>query len=215
MGCLSLKYSLAVYQSISLINAQSFFLAKIRVKNNNMGNNDFQKATFAGGCFWCTEAIFKLMKGVKSVLPGYAGGQVVNPSYEEVSGGRTGHAEATQITFDPVITPYEKLLKIYWASIDPTTLNRQGNDSGPQYRSVIFYHNDEQKIAAEKSLAELAVSGKYDKPIVTKIEPFTNFYPAEDYHRDYFAHHPDAGYSQAVIAPKINKIEQDFVADLK
>jgi peptide-methionine (S)-S-oxide reductase len=180
-----------------------------------MEEKKLQTATFAGGCFWCTEAIFKLMKGVKSVLPGYAGGQAVNPSYEEVSSGQTGHAEATQIIFDSAITPYEKLLKIYWASIDPMTLNRQGNDIGPQYRSVIFYHNEEQKIAAEKSLAELAASGKYNKPIVTKIESFTNFYPAEDYHRDYFAHHPDAGYSQAVIAPKVAKIEHSFVADLK
>ncbi|HTW96715.1 MAG TPA: peptide-methionine (S)-S-oxide reductase MsrA [Candidatus Methylomirabilis sp.] len=174
-----------------------------------------QLATFAGGCFWCTEAIFKRFKGVISVKPGYAGGRVPNPSYEQVSSGETGHAEATQIEFDPTITPYEKLLKVFWASIDPTTLNRQGADVGTQYRSVIFYHNDEQKTAAEKSRAELAASGKYRQPIVTAIEPFSNFFPAEAYHRDYYERHQDAGYSQAVIAPKIKKIEENFAADLK
>ncbi|HTX86681.1 MAG TPA: peptide-methionine (S)-S-oxide reductase MsrA [Candidatus Nanoarchaeia archaeon] len=180
-----------------------------------MPENNLQKATFAGGCFWCTEAIFKRLKGVRSVMSGYAGGAVENPSYEEVSSGETGHAEATQIIFDPLITPYDKLLKIYWASIDPTTLNRQGNDVGSQYRSVIFYHDEAQKTAAEKSRAELAASGKYSAPIVTAIEPFANFYPAEDYHRDYYDLHKDDSYSRAVIAPKIKKLEEHFAADLK
>ena len=180
-----------------------------------METSNLQTATFAGGCFWCTEAIFKLLKGVKTVMPGYAGGTVIDPTYEEVSRGKTGHAEATQIVFDPAVTPYEKLLKIYWASIDPTTLNRQGNDVGTQYRSVIFYHNEEQKAAAEKSLHELAQSGKYASPIVTAIEPFVNFYPAEKYHLDYYERHPNEGYSRIVIAPKIEKIEKNFGADLK
>jgi peptide-methionine (S)-S-oxide reductase len=180
-----------------------------------MPENKTQTATFAGGCFWCTEAIFKRFKGVQSVMPGYAGGQVANPTYEQASSGKTGHAEATQVVFDPTITPYEKLLQVFWASIDPTTLNRQGNDIGSQYRSVIFYHDDEQKAAAEKSRDELAASGKYHKSIVTTIEPFTNFYPAEDYHRDYYEHHVDESYSRAVIAPKLEKIEKNFATDLK
>jgi peptide-methionine (S)-S-oxide reductase len=180
-----------------------------------MPENKTQTATFAGGCFWCTEAIFKSFKGVVSVMPGYAGGQVANPTYERVSSGETGYAESTQIIFDPAITPYEKLLKVFWASIDPTTLNRQGNDIGTQYRSVIFYHDNEQKKAAEKSRDELAASGKYKQKIVTAIEPFTNFYPAEKYHHDYFAHHPDVPYSRAVIAPKLEKIEKNFTSDIK
>jgi peptide-methionine (S)-S-oxide reductase len=180
-----------------------------------MSKNNLETATFAGGCFWCTEAIFKRFKGVMSVSSGYAGGQKVDPTYEEVSSGETGHAEATQIIFDPATTPYEKLLQVFWASIDPTSLNRQGNDAGSQYRSVIFYHNEEQKIAAEKFRAALNASGKYSSPIVTTIEPFTNFYPAENYHRDYYARHQNDSYSRAVIAPKIEKIEKNFAPDLK
>ncbi len=180
-----------------------------------MSQNNLQIATFAGGCFWCTEALFKRLKGVLTVMPGYAGGRIADPSYEEVSSGKTGHAESTQITFDPAITPYEKLLKIFWASIDPTTLNRQGNDVGTQYRSVIFYHNDEQKVAAEKSRDELAASGKYQTPVVTTIEPFTNFYPAENYHLNYYDRHPDDSYSEAVIAPKIAKLKEHFADDVK
>jgi peptide-methionine (S)-S-oxide reductase len=180
-----------------------------------MPENKTQTATFAGGCFWCTEAIFKRFKGVQSVIPGYAGGQVANPTYEQVSSGETGHAESTQVVFDPAVTPYEKLLQVFWASIDPTTLNRQGNDIGSQYRSVIFYHDEAQKTAAEKSRDDLAASGKYHKPIVTAIEPFTNFYPAEDYHRDYYEHHSNESYSRAVITPKLEKIEKNFATDLK
>jgi peptide-methionine (S)-S-oxide reductase len=179
-----------------------------------MPENKIQIATFAGGCFWCMEAIFKRFKGVKSVMPGYSGGRVANPSYLEVGSGETGHTEATQLLFDSNITPYQKLLNVFWASIDPTTLNRQGGDIGSQYRSVIFYHNDEQKVAAERSRDELAVSGKYKAPIATTIEPFTNFYPAENYHRDFYENHSDIFYSQAVIAPKVEKIEKKFASDL-
>jgi peptide-methionine (S)-S-oxide reductase len=196
----------------SLQKTRIISLASLKNKNY-MPEEKIRIATFAGGCFWCTEAIFKHFKGVKSVLPGYAGGDTANPSYEQVSTGKTGHAEATQILFDPTITPYEKLLQVFWASIDPTTLNRQGYDVGSQYRSVIFYHNDEQKAAAEKSRAELAASGKYKSPIVTTIEPFTHFYPAENYHRDYYEKHYDVIYSQAVIAPKLEKIKKNFAAD--
>lgn len=138
-----------------------------------------ETATLAGGCFWCTEAVFKRLKGVTSVLPGYAGGTVPNPSYEQVCGGKTGHAEAIQIEFDPSIIPFEKILDIFWHTHNPTTINQQGNDIGSQYRSVIFYHDDKQKEIAEKSKAAVAKEGVFKDPIVTTIEPFTNFYIAK------------------------------------
>lgn len=174
------------------------------------GDNELGLATFAGGCFWCTEAIFKRLKGVISVRPGYAGGQAENPTYEQVSSGKTGHAEAIQIKFDPTVISFYKLLDVFWATHDPTTLNRQGADIGTQYRSVIFYHNENQKLAAEKSLRELEKSGKFSSPIVTKIEPFTNFYPAESYHQNYYETHKDAPYCQIVIDPKIQKLLYQF-----
>lgn len=171
------------------------------------------KATLAGGCFWCTEAIFKRLIGVKSVLPGYAGGDIVNPTYEEVCGGNTGHAEAIQIEFDENVIPYEKLLDIFWNTHDPTTQNRQGNDVGPQYRSIIFYHNDNQKHVAEKSRDEAQKSFK--DPIVTEISPFTNFYVAEDYHKNYFETHKNALYCSLVINPKIKKLIEKYGNNIK
>lgn len=172
-------------------------------------------ATFAGGCFWCTEAIFKRLKGVVSVMPGYSGGTKENPTYEQVSMGNTGHAEATQIEFDPEIIPYEKLLEIFWHTHNPTTLNRQGNDVGTQYRSVIFYHDDTQKDAAEKSKAEIEQEHLYPDPIVTEIVPFEKFYEAESYHKDYYDRNSSAPYCNFVIDAKIRKLLSEYKSDVK
>jgi peptide-methionine (S)-S-oxide reductase len=167
-------------------------------------------ATLAGGCFWCTEAIFKRLKGVVSVIPGYAASQVPNPTYRQVCTGRTGAAEAIQVTYDPSIISFETLLEIFWHTHDPTTLNRQGNDVGTQYRSGIYYHNGAQKEAALASKAALEKSGTYKNPIVTEIVPFTNFYPAEDYHRDYYDNNREQGYCMYVIDPKVRKLLKDY-----
>jgi len=179
----------------------------------NMDN--LQKATFGSGCFWCTEAIFENLNGVHSVVSGYAGGQALNPTYEEVCTGTTGHAEVTQITYDPSVITYDELLEVFWKTHDPTTLNRQGNDAGPQVRSVIFYHNDEQKKLVEKYKAELDKSGAWDKPIVTEISPLTNYFPAENYHQDYYSNNPNQGYCAFVIAPKLEKLRKVFEDKLK
>lgn len=172
-------------------------------------------ATLAGGCFWCTEAIFRRLKGVISIKPGYSGGNVPNPTYEEVCSGTTGHAEAIQIEFDPKAIPFEKILDVFWNTHDPTTKDRQGNDVGPQYRSVIFYHNEEQKIAAEKSKKELASAKVYKDPIVTEIVPYKKFYEAEDYHQNYFENHKNALYCSLVIGPKIKKLLAKYGKDVK
>jgi len=169
-----------------------------------------QTATLAGGCFWCTEAVFKRLKGVISVMPGYAGGSVPNPTYEQVSTGDTGYAEATQTTFDPAVISYATILDVFWAAHDPTTLNRQGNDVGTQYRSVIFYHDEKQKKIAEESKKQLAESGKYKSPVVTEITEFTNFYPAEKEHLDFYDRNREYGYCRLVIDPKIQKFYKDF-----
>jgi peptide-methionine (S)-S-oxide reductase len=172
-------------------------------------------ATLAGGCFWCTEAIFKRVKGVVSVTPGYAASRIPNPSYEQVCTGNTGAAEAIQIRYDPQVISYEKLLDIFWHTHDPTTLNRQGNDVGTQYRSAIFYHNEEQHRLALASKEALERAGTYRHPIVTEIVPFTNFYPAEDYHHDYYDRHPAQPYCMVVIAPKVQKLLQSYRDELK
>jgi peptide-methionine (S)-S-oxide reductase len=169
-----------------------------------------ETATFGSGCFWCTEAVFQQLKGVSSVVPGYSGGHVVNPTYQQVCTGRTGHAEVCQIQFDPEQISFEELLEVFFNTHDPTTLNRQGNDVGAQYRSVIFYHSDEQQKTAEKVKAELDRSGKWKNPIVTEIVPFEEFYKAEDYHQNYFRDNPDQGYCRLVIAPKLDKFEKVF-----
>ncbi len=176
---------------------------------------DMQKATFGSGCFWCTEAIFENLNGVHSVVSGYAGGHVLNPTYEEVCAGTTGHAEVTQITYDPSVISFDELLEVFWKTHDPTTLNRQGNDVGSQYRSAIFYHNDEQKQLAEKYKAELDKSGAWDNPIVTEISPLTNYFPAENYHQDYYNNNPNQGYCAFVIAPKLEKFKKVFRDKLK
>lgn len=178
-------------------------------------NSKLQKATFSGGCFWCTEAIFRRLKGVIFVEPGYSGGEKPNPTYEEVCAGNTGYAESVQVEFDPEIISYQELLKVFFALHDPTTLNRQGADVGSQYRSEIFYHNEDQKSEAEKFKTELNNSGNYVQPIVTLIEPFKNFYPAEQAHKDFYERNREYGYCRVVIDPKIQKLYKDFKEQLK
>ncbi len=174
-----------------------------------------EMATLAGGCFWCTEAVFKRLKGVEKVVPGYAGGHVENPSYEEVCTGTTGHAEAIQITFDPEVISYEALLEVFWHLHDPTTLNRQGNDVGTQYRSAIFYHDEAQKEAALKSKDEAEKGRLYRNKIVTEIVPFTKFYEAEKYHWDFYDSNRYYPYCQVVIDPKIQKLYKEFGAKVE
>jgi peptide-methionine (S)-S-oxide reductase len=168
-------------------------------------------ATLAGGCFWCIEAAFSIIKGVESIEPGYTGGDVTDPTYEEVSTGTTGHAEAAQIFFDPKSISFREILEIFFTMHDPTSLNRQGADVGTQYRSAIFYHNLEQKAEAEKLIVELTEEVIWDKPIVTLIEPLKVFYKAETYHKDYYKKHPNEPYCQAVIRPKIAKLQAHFI----
>jgi peptide-methionine (S)-S-oxide reductase len=172
-------------------------------------------ATLAGGCFWCLEAVFDELEGVEDVVSGYSGGHVPNPTYEAVCTGRTGHAEAVQITFDPDRIAYGDLLRVFFSIHDPTTLNRQGADVGTQYRSAIFYHSPEQKAVAEAVIAELEAAGIWDKPIVTEVTPFQAFYPAEDYHQEYYRRNPYQGYCQVVIAPKVAKFRRRFRDRLK
>jgi peptide-methionine (S)-S-oxide reductase len=172
-------------------------------------------ATLAGGCFWCTEAVFTIIKGVAKVDPGYTGGSVPNPTYEQVSTGTTGHAEAAQITFDPDVISYREILEIFFATHDPTTFNRQGPDVGTQYRSAIFYHNEPQKTTAESIIAELEKEGIWNKPIVTQVAPLKTFYTAKTYHKDYYKKHPNQPYCQQVISPKIIKLQKRFLNKLK
>lgn len=174
-----------------------------------------ETATFANGCFWCTEAVFQRLKGVQKVTSGYAGGHVPNPTYEQVCNKNTGHAECLQIEYDPDEITYDELLEVFWETHDPTTVNRQGNDVGPQYRSVIFYHNEEQKEKAEKYKKVLEQSHFFDAPIVTTIEPLTKFYPAENYHENYFNSHPAQPYCYYVIKPKVEKLKKVFAEKLK
>lgn len=161
-------------------------------------------ATLGGGCFWCVEAVYERIEGVKSVVSGYAGGSAANPTYEQVCTGTTGHAEVVQIAFDPKVIGFEKILEIFWKAHDPTTLNRQGADVGTQYRSIVFYNDEAQKAAAEKSIR--AAGKLYDRPIVTQLEPLQAFYPAEEYHQDYYRNNPYTGYCGFVIRPKLQKL---------
>lgn len=174
-----------------------------------------KKAIFAGGCFWCTEAIYKRLRGVIAVTPGYTGGQAENPTYEEVSTGETGHAEAIEIEYDPKLIPYEKLLDIFFHTHNPTTLNRQGADIGTQYRSGIFYSSDEEREIAKRMVRELDAEKIYPDTIVTEIAPFSRFYPAEDYHRDYYDRNQTQGYCNIVISPKITKLMKEYASDVK
>jgi peptide-methionine (S)-S-oxide reductase len=187
-----------------------FFMSQQPSENKNL-----EVATLAAGCFWCTEAAFSIIKGMERIEPGYTGGNVPNPSYEEVSTGTTGHAEAAQIFFDPKVISYKEILEIFFTIHDPTSLNRQGADIGTQYRSAIFYHNPEQKTTAEKLIDELNKEGIWNKPIVTEVEPLKVFYKAETYHKDYYKKHPKEPYCQAVITPKIAKLQQHFIDKIK
>ncbi len=180
-----------------------------------MSANKVEMTTLGAGCFWCTEAVFLAVKGVAKVESGYSGGKVKNPSYREICTGLTGHAEVTQISFDPSVITFEEILEIFWNTHDPTTLNKQGADEGPQYRSVVFYHSEEQKKIAEEYKRQLEASRVYKNPIVTEISPLINYYPAEDYHQNYYALNANQGYCQYVIRPKVEKFKKQFSSKLK
>ncbi len=184
-------------------------------QNTSLKTNSMEIATFGTGCFWCTEAIFQQLKGVNKVESGYSGGKIANPTYKEVCSGLTGHAECIKITYDPKVISYKDLLEVFWQVHDPTTLNRQGNDVGTQYRSVIFYHNDEQRQLAEKYKKELDASGAFNDPIVTEISAAPIFYKAEDYHQNYYLLNSNQGYCQYVIRPKLDKFKKVFADKIK
>jgi peptide-methionine (S)-S-oxide reductase len=171
--------------------------------------------TLGGGCFWCLEAVYDQLKGVEDVVSGYSGGRVSHPSYELVCTGTTGHAEVVQLTFDPDVATFQDILRVFFTIHDPTTLNRQGADVGTQYRSAIFYHSAEQKATADDVIAEMTAAHLWDDPIVTEVTPFEVFYPAEDYHQDYFVQHPNQGYCRVVIAPKVAKFRKLYLESLK
>lgn len=180
-----------------------------------MPDNNFSVATLGTGCFWCTEAVFQQLKGVSKVRSGYSGGATENPTYKEVCTGNTGHAECLHIEFDPTMISFEELLEVFWKTHDPTTLNRQGNDVGTQYRSVVFYHTTEQKEITEKYIQQLTDNKTFSNPIVTTLEPFTVFYPAEDYHTNYFNLNGESSYCQFVVRPKVEKFQKMFKDKLK
>ncbi len=182
--------------------------------HSNLSNGK-EVATLAGGCFWCLEAIFKEVEGIEKVVSGYSGGTTINPSYSEVCSGATGHAEAVQLTFDPDRISFKQILQLFFTIHDPTTLNRQGADVGTQYRSAIFYHDEEQKTIAEQVISELDIANVWGAPIVTEVKAFHKFYPAEDYHQEYFQRNPYQGYCSAVIAPKVAKFRKKYLANLK
>jgi peptide-methionine (S)-S-oxide reductase len=192
-----------------------FYLLILSAMTSLSSSGKTETATFGGGCFWCTEAIFKSLKGVETVESGYSGGKLKNPTYKEVCSGLTGHAEVIQITFDPEVISFRELLEVFWETHDPTTLNQQGADRGTQYRSVVFYHTPQQKEEAEKYKAELNKENIYGKPVVTEITAFGTFYKAENYHQDYFANNSTQGYCQMVIVPKLQKFRKIFKDKLK
>ena len=210
-----------IFFSILLAVTTMVSCAQPQKNTSNMSNTPIpagiktETATFGEGCFWCTEAFFQRLEGVLQVKSGYGGGFVKNPTYEQVCDKNTGHAELAQIVFDPNKVTYEELLEVFWKTHDPTTMNQQGNDVGPQYRSVIFYHSKEQKEKAEKYKAALDKSGAWDKPIVTAIEAFKDFYPAENYHQNYYNDNSNQGYCRFVIRPKLKKFEHVFQNKLK
>ena len=190
-------------------------LFTLLIYSSSCMSKDLQKATLGGGCFWCTEAIYLELKGVVDVKPGYSGGHVKNPTYKQVCEGTTGHAEVVQITFDPEVVSFSEILEVFFMTHDPTTLNRQGNDVGPQYRSAIFYHNEEQKEVAERVIDLFEKEEVYSKPIVTEVTEFDKFYIAEDYHINYYARNKTQGYCQFVVAPKLDKFKKIFKDQLK
>ncbi|MGV8137581.1 MAG: peptide-methionine (S)-S-oxide reductase MsrA [Mangrovibacterium sp.] len=196
-----------------IILLSGLYIQPLAQSKSKPANMEF--ATLGGGCFWCTEAIYKELKGVVSVTSGYSGGDVVNPSYREVCTGRTGHAEVIEIEFDPSVISFSELLEVFFSTHDPTTLNRQGGDVGTQYRSVIFYHNPEQKKTADSVIDHLNQDSVFGKPVVTEVVKWKNFFPAEDYHQDYFENNPLQSYCQVVIVPKIEKFRKIFSDRLK
>lgn len=198
----------------AVLAAASLSFSQTKKSDQKPMNNE-QLATFGAGCFWCTEAVFLNVKGVTKVVSGYEGGKVKNPSYREVCTGETGHAEVTQISYDPSKVSFEELLEVFWNTHDPTTLNKQGADEGTQYRSVVFYHNEEQKKVAEAYKKQLDASHVYKNPIVTEIAPASTFYAAEDYHQNYYELNPNQGYCQYVIRPKVEKFKKQFASKLK
>jgi methionine-S-sulfoxide reductase len=202
-------------KNIFLIAILAFTLTGFAQNNTQKKASNFETITVGGGCYWCVEAVYENLNGVKSVVSGFAGGKVANPTYEEVCTGTTGHAEVVQITYDKTITDINEIFKVFFTVHDPTTLNRQGADVGTQYRSVIFYKTPEQKKAAESIIAELNKAKVYDSPIVTKVEPFTKFYKAEDYHQNYYSNNKNQPYCKMVIQPKIEKFEKVFKDKLK
>ncbi len=177
--------------------------------------NKLEKATLGGGCFWCTEAVFLQLKGVEKVVPGYSGGHIKNPAYREVTTGRTGHAEVVQLTYDPGVVSFKEILEVFFATHDPTTLNRQGNDVGTQYRSAVFYHSEEQRQIAEEVIQLMEKEQVYNDPVVTEVTAFDAFYLAEDYHHNYFARNKNQPYCQFVVAPKVEKFKKVFSEKLK
>ena len=182
---------------------------------NNLSSISQEIATLGGGCFWCLDPIYAELVGVEKVVVGYSGGKIKNPTYQQVSSKTTGHAEVVQVTFDPGVISYDEILKIFFTYHDPTTLNRQGGDVGPQYRSVIFYHDDTQRETAERVIREIAAEQIWSDPIVTEISPFEEFFIAEDYHQDYFKRNPEQGYCRVVIAPKVVKFRKSYANQLK
>jgi len=180
-----------------------------------MQEKQHEVATLGGGCFWCLEAVYEQLRGVEEVISGYSGGHVDHPTYREVCSGATGHAEVTQITFDPSVVTYREILQVFFTIHDPTTRDRQGADVGPQYRSVIFWHSEEQKRVAEEVIAELEAEAVWDAPIVTEISPLERFYAAEGYHQQYYRRNPDQAYCRVVIAPKVAKFRQKYLARLR
>jgi methionine-S-sulfoxide reductase len=201
------------YHFILLLFTCSLFAQKNNTKEST--TRDLETITLGGGCYWCVEAVYENLMGVQSAVSGFSGGKTANPSYEEVSSGRTGYAEVVQITYDRKITNLDEILRVFFTVHDPTTLNRQGADEGPQYRSVIFYKNEEQKLAAQSIIAALKKAKVYDDPIVTTLEPFTKFYRAEDYHQNYYQNNKNQPYCRMVIQPKIAKFEKVFKNRLK
>lgn len=185
------------------------------VNGNADSGKQLQTATLGGGCFWCLEAVYELVNGVERVVSGYAGGHLADPSYERVCAGTTGHAEVAQVTFDPSVVSFSHLLDIFFTIHDPTTLNRQGYDVGTQYRSIILHHDDEQKAEAEAAIKRVVEQGLYRDALVTQVEPLEVFYPAEDYHQEYFRSNPGASYCQVIIEPKVAKFRDKYLADLR
>lgn len=197
-----------------LVVATIFYTQNFNAQSKKMSNK-LEIATLANGCFWCTEAIFQRLEGVESLISGYTGGTIKNPAYREVTKGRTGHAEAIQIKFDPTIISFQEILDVFFSTHDPTTLNRQGYDRGTQYRSAIFYHSEEQKLISEKFIKELTAAEVFDDPIVTEVTKFDVFYDAEDYHQNYYNNNKTQGYCMAVINPKLEKFIKKYKEKLK